>query len=142
MQPLCNLLLVATIIPALWLVSAVTAPPAVSAQALDVLNSVQEQKVTARGELRLEPARNSYTVGQGINVCYTVPDRGSVVLTDVLPDGSTWDMINEFRDAGSSCVTLWAGPTAGRQCVRLQLRTNLGAGSREICFQVVPRQTI
>ena len=108
-------------------------------QVLDGGGSAGSRQPTARGELWLEPSRFSYPIGNPINVCFTVPAPGRVQLTAVFPDGSSWEMLNEVRADGTYCLNLWPGPTDGRECVRLDLRTTLGPGSRQVCFQAIKR---
>jgi len=93
--------------------------------------------VAARGPgLRFNPSNFQYRVGQLVQVCFTLPGEGRVVLTDVLPDRSAWDLVNDIRGPGESCVSWVPGPDDGRECIRLVFRvTQL----EEKCFQVVRR---
>ena len=83
--------------------------------------------------LRLAPAQYAYRVGQLVRVCFTVPASGRVVLTDLLPDGSGWELVNGPRDAGETCVDWQPGPIDGRECLRLVHRVTL---LEEKCFLV------
>jgi hypothetical protein len=86
--------------------------------------------------LRFDPAGFQYRVGQAVRVCFVVPGEGRVVLTDVLPDGSHWELVNDVRTAGEQCLLWRPGPEDGRECLRLTFRVTL---QEERCFQVVRR---
>jgi hypothetical protein len=87
--------------------------------------------------IRIEPSQSSYQVGQQIRICYTVPGRGQVVITDILPDGRTRTVISGTDDGAGGCLAVTITEPLGRECVRIDFSNSQGSSRHEVCFEVV-----
>lgn len=84
--------------------------------------------------------RPQYRVGETVQVCYTTPQPGAVVITDILANGVEQQLFAGPSPAGGGCVPATAGPVPGTECVRIDAYLSLGAsflGSSQTCFAVV-----
>ena len=90
------------------------------------------------GTVTVDRGPNSvYTVGEAVQICYTLPGPGSFTLTDLLPDGTSHVLRSGSDDGTGDCFTAWVTPPTGTECIRLTYTTSVGSGAAQVCFQVV-----
>jgi hypothetical protein len=63
----------------------------------------------------------TYTIGDPIQVCYTVSQRGHVRITSTLPDGQVRVLREGSENGTGGCFPATAGPPPGARTVRLEL---------------------
>src|SRR5438067_584899 len=80
--------------------------------------------------------QQQYQVGDPIEICYTVPGPGPVVITDISADGRRTELLSGQDDGTGGCTSGTISPPTGTECVRLDYQGN-SALSSQACFQVV-----
>ena len=81
-------------------------------------------------------AGSVHTVGEWLQVCYSVPGPGPVTITDILPDGRTQVLLSGYDDGAGGCFWAQVTPPTGTECIRLDYWTSAGSGSTQTCFRV------
>lgn len=84
--------------------------------------------------LSITTDRGTYTVGDPIKVCYSVPSPGPITITDILADGTQQPFFSGYDDGTGGCIPGVITPPSGNECMRLTFGANLSA---QTCFRVI-----
>jgi hypothetical protein len=85
---------------------------------------------------RISTDRDSYRDGDRVQICFSIPRDGDLVITDYPPGADEVEVVNGFVARGDYCIQWQAGPGGGRECLELQFYSTIGDFRAYHCFSV------
>jgi hypothetical protein len=83
--------------------------------------------------LSIRTDRTAYRIGDPIQICYSVPAPGPIVITDILASGEQQTFFSGYDDGTGGCIPGTITPPAGTECMRITFANQ----SAQTCFLVL-----
>jgi hypothetical protein len=100
--------------------------------------TILEGTLASAGGATIRTDKGSYSVGEPIQYCFTVPGPGQVRIIDLLPDGRSQTILTRQDDGRGGCETVLVTPPSGRECLRLEWSNTRGeTATATACFEVL-----
>jgi hypothetical protein len=86
--------------------------------------------------LKITTNKSTYTVGEQIKFCYTVPSAGHIRIIDETPDGQFKTILEGWDDGYGDCKWATITPPTGYECLRINFYVYDMVYTQKACFTV------